>query len=153
MNTAHTGLKIRIWILGFTSARSPHWGSDSSTRSEPETQDAEGNSSQEDNVGFLNSCINGRYHCHKRKQITTGEVSCSICNSKLTGSCGHCERCNDFLCIPCMKKYDYETGNVCADSYYREWVVWEGCVNCWVLSAFFLLFPYSLVLPDVPLGH
>jgi len=101
---------------------SPHWGSDSSTRSEPETQDAEGNASQEDNAGFLNSCINRRYHCYKRKQITTGEVSCSICNSKLTESryCGHCETCDDVLCVSCMKKYDYKIENVCADFYYQE---------------------------------
>ena len=54
-------------------------------------------------------------------KISSGEASCSICNSNLTELCGRCEKCNDFVCVWCMKKYDYETGYVCADSYYQAW--------------------------------
>ena len=86
-----------------------------STRSEPvqdtlplaslkETQDVEGNASQEDNAGSSKHCIN----CHKRKQISTGEIPCSIC-SRYFMLVWHCETCSDFLCAPCMDQYDYET--------------------------------------------
>ena len=85
-----------------------------STRSEPvqdtlplaslkETQDVEGNASQEDNAGSSKHCSN----CHKRKQISTGEVPCSICTVYFQ-YVWHCETCNDFLCANCMEKNDYE---------------------------------------------
>ena len=89
-----------------------HWGSESEDASDRD------NASQEDNAGFSKLCTNGKEHCHIRKEISWGEAYCSICNSILTASCGYCDRFDYFLCLPCMKKYDYETVNVCADSYY-----------------------------------
>ena len=32
-------------------------------------------------------------------KISSGEASCSICNSNLTELCGRCEKCNDFVCV------------------------------------------------------
>ena len=82
-------------------------GSDTSCKEEKaahhETQDVEGNASQEDNAGF-SKCINGvDSHCYLRKEVASGVGYCSTCISTLTVSCGHCEKCNDFVCLPCMK--------------------------------------------------